>query len=348
MTPARSPGPTIAVIVPNRNDSRHIQRCLRSVLAQDVGPDELIVVDDQSTDDSVAVIRSVISGYSQAQLVENPVNLGVYGAIDEGLKRSRSDYVLFLAANDFVLPGIFARAKACLERAPGVGLWSAMAWIVDERDRPVRLHLSPVVALGDAVLTPTRCVQLAKRLGGWFTGTTMIFRRTALEAVGRFDPAYMGLSDLITALMVASREGAAYTPEPLAVVRMHADSYLFSRTLGNPEVLEGILEHLRIRAPRHAPELFTAAFLDRTARRFRFASVRASQGAAVSAVADRSSGWTRRVLYLVDFLLPRSWRLARVALAFLILRPFDILPSIWNRIFGWALVRYRSRWSAPP
>ena len=296
MTQTQIIGPSIAVIVPNHNDSRHLPRCLRSILSQTVVPDELIVVDDKSTDDSVAVIRSLIAGHRHAQLVENPVNLGVYRAVDEGLKRSRSEYVLFLAANDFVLPGIFARAKACLARAPGVGLWSAMAWIVDENDNPVRLHLSPVVALSDAVLAPSRCVELAQRLGGWFTGTTLVYRRSALEAIGRFDPAYMGLSDLISALIVASREGAAFTPEPLAVVRMHAGSYLFAKTLGNPEVLEGILEHLRASAPRYAPELFSPAFLERTSKRFRFASIRATEGAAVAAVAARSSGWARRLL----------------------------------------------------
>src|SRR5207253_2053827 len=110
--------PTIAVIVPNRNHGRFLTRCLRSVLEQDVPPDELIVVDDQSTDDSVAIIRSVITGCDWAQLIVNPKNLGTNGALNEGLKRTRSEYVLFLASNDFVLPGIFTRAKAALAAVP--------------------------------------------------------------------------------------------------------------------------------------------------------------------------------------------------------------------------------------
>src|SRR2546422_7427009 len=43
--------PKIAVIVPNRNDSRYLPRCIRSILEQEDPPDELVVVDDQSTDD---------------------------------------------------------------------------------------------------------------------------------------------------------------------------------------------------------------------------------------------------------------------------------------------------------
>ena len=62
--------PSLAVVVPNRNDSRYLRTCLRSVLDQAVPPDELIVVDDQSTDDSVPLIRSLIDGVPYAQLVE--------------------------------------------------------------------------------------------------------------------------------------------------------------------------------------------------------------------------------------------------------------------------------------
>jgi hypothetical protein len=199
-------------VLPNHNDARHLSPAVRSVLDQPGGADELIIVDDKSTDDSVALIRPLIAGRANACLVENPVNLGVYGAVDVGLDRSHSDWVLFLAANDFVLPGIFERARASIARSPQAGLWSALSWMVDEEGRPVRLHPSPVVALSDCYLDPERCVRLALRLGNWFTGPTLMYRREALEEAGRFDPAYMGMSDLHTALIIASRHGAAYTP----------------------------------------------------------------------------------------------------------------------------------------
>ena len=206
--------PKIAVIVPNRNDSRYLPRCIRSILEQEDPPDELIVVDDQSTDNSVALIRSLIAGQSWARLIESPVHLGTYGALDEALKIAQSEYVLFLSANDFVLPGIFARARSCLARHPGAGLWSAMGWLVDEEDRLIRLHLSPVIALRDAYFSPAQCLRLAHRFGNWFIGPTLIYHRDALEAAGRFDPAYMGWSDLLTALIVANRQGARKDRSP--------------------------------------------------------------------------------------------------------------------------------------
>ena len=67
MSEARGAQPSIAVIVPNRNDSRYLTRCLRSVLDQRAPPDELIVVDDQSADDSVALIRRLIVGRPESR-----------------------------------------------------------------------------------------------------------------------------------------------------------------------------------------------------------------------------------------------------------------------------------------
>lgn len=333
--------PSIAVIVPNRNDARYLPRCLHSVLHEEAGPEELIVVDDQSTDNSVAVIQSLIAGNPRAQLVVNRVNLGTNGALNEGLRRARSDYVLFLASNDFVLPGIFARARTCLARSPGPGLWSAMSWLVDEEDRPIRLHPSPVVALNDAFFPPERCVKLAYRFGNWFTGSTLIYNRHALQKAGGIDPGYGAPADLITALVVASRWGAACSPEPFAGIRIHAGSFS-SRALNDIPGLEAMLDRLRMRGPQLSPQLFTAPFLERIALRFRFAAVRASNGSAIPDIASRVTGWKRAALLVIDRVVPATFGLLRTALAFLILRPFDILPTLWNRLLGWALVRLRA------
>ncbi|MGZ5125784.1 MAG: glycosyltransferase family 2 protein, partial [Burkholderiales bacterium] len=321
--------PTIAVIVPNRNHARFLPRCLRSVLDQDVPPDELIVVDDQSTDDSVTVVRSTIAGHNRAQLIVNPVNLGTNGALNEGLKRTQSEYVLFLASNDFVLPGIFARAKAGLAGMPRVALWSAMAWMVDEGDRPIRLHPSAVVSMTDARLTPQRCIELAYRYGNWFTGTSAIYHRDTLREVGGFDPEYGAPSDLITALTVASLKGAAYTPAPLCAIRIHDNSYS-SRALKDPEGLEAMMNRLRLRGPRLSPGLFTEAFVDRMAQRYRFAAVRAADGD-VGGVEPYTRGPTRTLLRVLHRFVPYRWRTVRVALAFFVLRPFDVVPTITNR-----------------
>jgi hypothetical protein len=218
-----------------------------------------------------------------------------------------------------------------------------MAWLVDESDRPIRLHPSPVVSVSDTVFSPQRCIELAHRHGNWFTGTSLTYRREALDEAGRFNKAYMGLSDLVTALIVASRHGAAYSPEPLCAIRRHAHSHL-ERTLADSARLEEIVAGIAGHGSRVAPSLFTPGFIERMSRRFRFASVRSSRSATLASIAAASTPGTGRALRLVDRLVPRMFPMLRVAFAFLILRPFDLLSTLWYRMLGWALVRSRTRW----
>lgn len=332
--------PSIAVVVPNYNDMRHLSRCLRSVLDQVDGPQELIVIDDRSTDGSVALIRSLIDGDPRAQLEVNPENLGTNRTIAEGLRRVRSDHVIFLAANDFVLPGIFARARQALAHAPGAGLWSAMTWLVDEDDRAIRLHPSPVVSLHDAYLPPEECARLAYRLGSWFAASTVIYRRDILQDIGGFDPVYGAPADLFAALIVAGRQGAVFTPEPFATIRIHQGGYS-TRTLSDVSGVEHMLGELRARAPLLAPRMFTPSFLDRAEKRFHFACIRSTGAVSLPDVAVRAGAGSRVALLAIQRLIPEKLASARVALAFFVLRPFDLLPTLWYRLLGWVLVRAR-------
>jgi glycosyltransferase involved in cell wall biosynthesis len=332
--------PTISVIVPNYNDIKYLPRCLRSVLDQPDGPQQLIVIDDGSTDGSVAGIRSLIEGHPSSQLLVNPVNLGTNRTVGVALQRVSSDYVVILAANDFLLPGMFARARRALALAPGTGLWSAMAWLVDEDDQPIHLHPSAVVSFRDAYLPPEQCARLAHRVGYWFTGTTVAYHCDTLRAVGGFDAAYGAPADLFAALTVAGLRGAVFTPEPFAAIRIHKDSYS-SRALNHIEGIENMLVELRVRAPRLAPQMFTPSFLERTTLRFRFACVRSTGAAALPDVAMRASRVRRFALLFICRLAPVTPPAVRVVLAFFVLRPFDVLPTLWYRLLGWILVRGR-------
>ena len=319
------------------------------MLDQESPPDELIVVDDASTDDSVAIIKSLIAGNPRAQLFENAVNQGTNRTINTSLERVRSEYVLLLSANDFVLPGIFSRAKACFARFPQAGLWSAMAWLVDGEGRTIRLHSSPVVALKDTFLEPERCATLSYGVGNWFTGSTLIYHRDTLQSLGGFDPAYGAPADFLAASTVASLKGAAYSPEPLAGFRIHEGSYS-SRDLNKIAGLDAMVTHLRTRGPQLSPWLFSEQFCNRVSSRYRFSAVRASGGELISSVAEREQGWRRRALYTVERSIPQSLRKIRIGFAFLILRPFDLWPTLVNRVLGWVIVRLRLllRGQGPP
>jgi glycosyltransferase involved in cell wall biosynthesis len=107
--------PLVSVVIINYNYARYLGECIESVLAQNYEPMEVIVVDDGSTDESRAVIVSyggrICSSFKQ--------NGGVISATNYGFQLSRGSVVIFVDADDYLLPGaVNAHAEALCE--PGV------------------------------------------------------------------------------------------------------------------------------------------------------------------------------------------------------------------------------------
>jgi hypothetical protein len=340
--PGSETGVTLSIVVPNRNDARFLARCIGSVREQDVLPDELIVLDDESTDDSVAVIERAIAGCPYARLVRNPRNLGATENSNRGLELARGRFVLFLGANDFVLPGLLSTAKRALAAHPDVGIWSAMVWAVDEEDRFLRIYPSAVVSSREACFTPEQARNLVYRFGNWLTGQTTIYRRDALIALGGFDPRMRAITDLFAALVVASRYGALHCPRPLAAMRIHAGSFL-AATVRDETVFNDVLAHIREKGPGLEPPLYTEALLARTERRLLFASLRSVANvdfANARARMRQSRSATVRMLGTVGRFLPAP---VVIALLYLVLRPFDVVPTLWYRYVGTMRVVARER-----
>lgn len=327
---------SLSVIIPNRNDGKYLKKCIQSVLEQDIPPDELIIIDDESTDNSVEVIRSAISGCSFAKLYINENNLGAVENSSRGLSLATSKYIFFLGANDFILPGLFRRTKECLEKFPA-GLWSAMVWKVDEADNYIGMHPSPVIALVDSYFSPDKCRKMMFSFGNWLTGQTTVYRREALIEVGGFDPALKGLNDLLAAHVVASRYGASFSPAPLGVMRIHQGAFL-TETLGNILVLENILTEVMVRGHQKEPALFTKNMLHRTKLRFYFASLRVTGGATTAHIQGKM-GPVRRLLLRLTQYVPSFLSAVKIWLYFLIMRPFDMVPTIFYRVMGSIIVR---------
>ena len=328
---------SLSVVIPNRNDSKYLKKCIDSVLNQDVQADELIILDDESTDDSIEVINSAIKGCSFAKLYINERNLGAVENSSRGLSLATGKYIFFLGANDFILPGLFRRAKECLDKFPA-GLWSAMVWQVDESDNYIRMHPSPVISLKDSYFSPQKCRKMMSSFGNWLTGQTTIYRREALIEVGGFDPKLKGLNDLLAAHVVASRYGASFSPVPLGVMRIHRGAFL-TETLSNFSVLENILDEISIRGEQNEPSLFTREMLNKTRLRFYFASLRVSRGFTDNEI-KLKIGKIKRLMINITKIIPSNLSAIRTGFYFIILRPFDILPTFFFRILGSMVVRF--------
>lgn len=109
--------PVVSVIVPVYQAERFLARCVDSILAQTLADIEVILVDDGSTDASVAICDRYASADSRVKVVHQP-NRGVASARNAGLEAARGEYIIHCDADDWVEPQMY---QILYERASATG-----------------------------------------------------------------------------------------------------------------------------------------------------------------------------------------------------------------------------------
>ncbi|WP_421132322.1 glycosyltransferase family 2 protein [Alteromonas sp. A079] len=125
---------SLSVIIPVRNNVQHIERALKSVQQQYLPVDEIIVVDDGSTDGSVNQVLAL--DIPNLKLIEQ-VNQGVGAARNNGAKAARNDFVVFLNPNDEWLPFFTHEIQHLNNAFPNRSCYASRYQWVTNRGAPV-------------------------------------------------------------------------------------------------------------------------------------------------------------------------------------------------------------------
>ncbi|MGS0980163.1 glycosyltransferase family 2 protein [Burkholderia glumae] len=180
---------TISVVIPLYNHARYIEGALDSVLSQTSPADEIILIDDGSSDDGYAVAQRVLARVPNARAFRQD-NAGAHNTINRAIGISRGDYVAVLNSDDVFAPGKLERCRRVLGALPGTALVAGEIGIMD--DHGTRLESGATIdwlARARAFLDDTGLPQLAL-LNENSVGTTsnMVFSRALWEAAGGFQP----------------------------------------------------------------------------------------------------------------------------------------------------------------
>ncbi len=210
------PKPKLSVLMANYNHSRFLETALTAILEQSRQPDEIIVVDDASTDDSVEVLTALARQSPLIRVERNERNLGVVVTFNRLVDMAKGDYVYGAAADDMVLPGLFEKSLHLLAEHPRAGLCSCLARLMDEKGHDTKLLPTPMIAGEPVFLPPGEVLRTLRRQGSWVMGNTALFRRAALLELGGFRPELHSFCDGFFHQVLALRHGACFIPEPLA------------------------------------------------------------------------------------------------------------------------------------
>jgi len=110
----------VSVIIPNFNYSIYLTQCINSVLKSNfnISNIEIIVVDDASTDNSVAIVQEMMQNISSIRLIQNDTNLGLTRSRNRGIVNAKGNYLFFLDADNYITEGCINAHTSILDHHP--------------------------------------------------------------------------------------------------------------------------------------------------------------------------------------------------------------------------------------
>jgi glycosyltransferase involved in cell wall biosynthesis len=226
----------VSVALCTRNGARYLPEQVRSICAQEPPPREIVLSDDASTDDTLAVVRDTLAGCGMADRIalrvfSNSPPLGVTRNFEQAVRACSHDLIALCDQDDVWHPGRLARMVAQFEARPDLLLLHTDARLVDGDLKPLgstlfhALEVQPAeleaIARGEAF-----GVLLRRNL---VTGATTMFRRTLLEAALPFAPEWV--HDEWLAAVAAATGRMDVLPEPTIDYRQHGNNQIGARRL---------------------------------------------------------------------------------------------------------------------
>lgn len=204
-----------SVIIPLYNKGPYIEKALRSVFAQSFTDYEIIVVDDGSKDDSASIAESVLAESAAPYQLIRQENAGVSMARNNGVARSRGDYLCFLDADDWWDPAFLEEMSKLIEEFPDAGIYGTSYTIVNETKHKTRV--APIgVDPGFEKGYINYCKVYAKTLAMPLTSITVAVPRIVFDKMGGFPQGIKLGEDFLLWVKIALKYQVAFLNKPLA------------------------------------------------------------------------------------------------------------------------------------
>lgn len=215
-----------SVIVPLYNKAPYVEKALRSVLDQTFTDYELIVVNDGSKDDSLAVAKRVLDG--SGAIIIDQENAGVSTARNNGVVASHGDYICFLDADDWWEPRFLERMSWFVDEYSEARLFATNYHYVKNGQSVVKLNIPTGYFNYCKVYSEFLCQPV-------WTGAACM-PRSILDEFGGFRPHLKLGEDFDLWIKIALKYRVAFLNEPLANYNQDVDvANRGTRRLQKPE-----------------------------------------------------------------------------------------------------------------
>ncbi|HRG53175.1 MAG TPA: glycosyltransferase [Bacteroidia bacterium] len=243
--------PVISICIPVYNGEAYLTRCLDSALGQTYVNFEVLIVDDQSTDDTAQIVETYSKRDDRIRLYRNEKNLGLVGNWNKCLELSKGEWIKFIFQDDFMEPDCLETFMSFISEDTQL-LVSQRSFVLYENATADEKHyyynllrtlentycVSGQSQASAQVISKTAVENIALNFIG--EPSLTMFRKQALIQTGYFNEDLQQICDLEFFLRMASHTGLTYIPKKLCHFRIH-ESSATSSNLANKQY---ILSHL--------------------------------------------------------------------------------------------------------
>jgi len=215
--------PRLSVIIPVYEHFEFLEKCLRSVVSQDVTDLDVVIVDDCSTDLRIKPFLERFRSQTGARVIFHGENKGVAEAQNTAIAAARGDYVAFLDCDDMLPSGALAKMLAYLDKNPSCDYVFTDRIDISDAGGFIRFACyggyQEERFLGDF---------RRDLLNGMIASHLKVIRREAILQAGGFDAGVSGVQDWSLALSIAEFGAFGYLPQPLYCYRVHEKTVTLS------------------------------------------------------------------------------------------------------------------------
>ncbi|MBL4591537.1 MAG: glycosyltransferase [Phycisphaerales bacterium] len=259
--------------MPNYNHAVFLKKSVSGLINQRRAADEILILDDASTDNSIEIIEEAIDNEPNVRLIKLKENKGVIHALNRLLEEASGDWIGFPAADDFLFPQFLNTVEPLILQSTKVGFVSACVEIWDENDKKTGVRPIFYPSLSPKIFSPREAKKLLRESDNHFLGQVTLYRKDALRKLGGFDEKFGSGTDGLALRRLALTMGFGFVPQRCGIWRLHGSNYSLTSAFNIPKYKKSIEQH-KTHVDGAPSDMFPDNYSDLIARRMKFGAAR--------------------------------------------------------------------------
>ena len=235
--------PKVSVCIPTYDRAAYLKEAIESVLNQTLSDFELLIVDNDSKDNTGEIVKSFNDG--RIQYYKNSRNIGVTRNWNRCIELAKGAYITIFHDDDVMLSENLSNKVQILDEHPEVGLVHSNTYDVDEKGNILRMSNWFAEQKEDCVLKGAQYFQQLFFVSNFICAPSVMVRKECFEKVGRFDDRLCFTTDWEMWMRISLFYDIAYLAEPLIKYRRHSGSAT-SHYVNTPYWVKAFYEARRI------------------------------------------------------------------------------------------------------